>query len=492
MLIVRLCGLAILGVSTAIVSLYVFVSKNDVAHYIQDFTKPYGITMNGPVHVSFWPNVHADITSMTTPISPRPLENVTVHIPLIPLVRFAIWHSPISNADINIKKLPLGDMVVDLSAQCSTDGKAVKCKIIAKGKEDLKATFQILSPDFEFKTITITNGEFRQKQNMIQDVQATIHTQNLSNGTFARGSLELEVPGITAPDKLNFELSHSSAGYTLKANTKEISTPDIAVQNIKTVIHQMPKQIKIESLEADVLSGHIQTSGTLTGNQLALVGTGKDIHLEKVKALKEKLKKGLASATWNISFNTSDLPKTLSGSTHVAVGHLEAEGIDLENLKTQVSNFKTPKPEDLEKIKDQFIKPGIIKGEAVANIAWNKGVGTIQKCQVLTSGLETNIAGQVRFTDFQGRAVVTGLKNWPPVGILIKGPFDNLQYQLDWNALMPILLQQAAKQVVKKQGEKLLNQAIGKIIPQSQNGQDSTTKDQLSNALGGLMGKLIK
>lgn len=481
---VRLVLVCVVLLATAVAGLYIFVQMGDVRGYVTQIVTPYAphLKLDGPITLGVWPSLHLDAHNVSH--APYKMERLRLHLPLIPLIRFALWRTPQKDMKMDVQGFVApGVDPVNADMACASEGEAFDCNVTAT----MKAWKTQLNVVYGSKETHI-KGDVHYTNNTIHVVEST-----LNNNTLAfRGRIMLVgrtpvVVGTPKPIDVHYDKN------TLILTAPVLGLPSIELQNLQLKVKHINQTVEILQLEADAWHGHISTTGRIAWPQVTLKGSAHGIALGDIKELKEFVEKGTGAFEWHVTCDGMHALESLSGNTHIKLDPIVAKGVDLAHLRQAVQGLSKISLTDIAGLKDKLIKPGLMTLKCDMPIIWNKGTASLQKGRAEAPEIQTTLSGQ--FTAQQAiniKAIVEGLPAWPPLTVHIKGPWSQLQYAPDWEDLVKRLMQQALKsatQNIKKTVQDGLKKAIQGDAASPEGGIGQTIQKEAGKLLGGLFGK---
>lgn len=465
-------------------SLYIFVHKGDVRGYINQAVTPYAphLKIEGPIALKVWPSLHLEAENVTN--EPYKIDRLRLHLPLIPLVRFIIWRAPQKDMKLDVDGFVMpGVDPVNANMACQSQGEVFDCSVDAT----MKAWKTKLAIRYNTQEdIVQAKGDINYNNNTLHVVESTMHAKTLAFD--GRVMLVGRSPLVIATPK-PIDVHYSDNMLTLKAPV--LGLPSVELHNLQLKVKHHDKTVDILVLEADACQGHISTTGRITWPQVTLKGNAKGIALESIKELKEYVKKGTGQVEWHVTCNAEKAMETLSGNTHVQLNPVDVVGIDLAHLRQAVQQLNRLSLGDIPNLKDKLIKPGVMPLVCDFPITWQNGNGTIQKGRVTASDIHADVSGHFNVKQVDAKAVVDGLSSWPPLTVLIKGPWENIEYTPDWQSMIKLLLKQTFSSASKTIGNAVRDNLKEAIDGDGKAGTNigQTLQQEAGKLLGGLFGK---
>lgn len=473
----RILAVVVLLLACSTVALYIFVQKTDMRSYMSQLITPHvpQLKLEGEVRIGLWPSLHLDAHNVSH--TGYTIKRVRLRLPLLPLIRFALWRTPQKDLQLDINELTgSGIDSVDAHVGCESDHDVFNCLVDATMNE-WKTQLNVVYEPKETKV----KGDVHYTNNTLHVVEGILNNQTYAfKGRVMLVGRSPIVVGTPQPIDVHYE------NNTLQLKAPILGLPYGDLKNINVKLKHHNKMVDITQLDLDAWKGHISLTGKVIWPQVTFKGTAEHVVLSDIKELQAYIEQGIGSADYHVTFNGDRIMESLNGQTHIKLTPVVVKGIDLVHLRSSVQNLNQLSLTDIPHLKEKLIKPGSMSVTCDLPITWTNGSGSMQKGRVEAKEAQANLSGQFDVKQVNGKAVVEGLPKWPPLTVLISGPWDKISYKPDFADLVQQLLHQGLKSA-KENLKKTVQDGIKQVIQ----GGDNTASGDLGQKLQKEAGKLL-
>lgn len=297
-------------------------------------------------------------------------------------------------------------------------------------------------------------------------------------------------------DPLNFQFLNDIEAL-ISFSTPQLIWHEMVISNPKLSATIQKGRLELTSLAGNLFGGTLNLTGHLTAeNALHAHLTVKDANLSKIftHGTTIKIIAGKLSLSSNLSAHgksLEDMVHHLSGPLLITAKEGVMSGFDLRAISQRLNNLN-----NLQSLLGLF-NTNMQKGHTSfssfkGDIAFTKGIGTIQSMNLVADGGQGSATGHIDLpaytlgvrTEFH----LTDHPKLPAFRMHLTGPLDNPARHLDTLAIEKYMMENVFKNIIGKIGKGNLNAGdvigslLGKDKPANKDGQPSSPQQPKSDA----------
>lgn len=285
-----------------------------------------------------------------------------------------------------------------------------------------------------------------------------------------------------APLDLSF-LNNFNGQFDL--NASRLTYSDIVISHPKIKASVQNGRLDITSLTGSIFEGSFVGHGHLTATSaLHLHTTLTNANMKYLSSHGTNVKIVGGSLSLSSDFTThgnsvDGMIRNLDGPLSISAKDGLINGFDLHTLSERLGNLRNPAA--LLGLLNTTMGQGQTRFSSFkGDIAFNKGIGTIQSMNLIASDGQGHATGQIDLPRYllniQAEFHLTQHPNLPPFHMKLAGPLDNPSRKLDTDGLQKHMMENVFKGLIEKLGKDKLN--AGDVLGSLLGGGKATTKDE--------------